>query len=112
MMKEISVYLDDYEFNCIVTNYVNQPAQGKWADSDWDAEGYEELEFDVDSVFVYNENGDLVEILDKVDKDSIINEYVDRIESKILEEIREEAEDYMDYHEDDFSQYPDYYDGY
>ena len=103
-MKEISVYLDDYEFNCTITSYVNQPALGEWADSDWDCYGYEELEFDVDSVFVYDDEGDLVEILDKGEKDSIIGDYVDRIESKILEEIREEAEDDFDYPE------PDWYD--
>ena len=106
-MKETSVYLDDYEFNCTVTYYVNQPAQGKWADSDWDCYGYEEIEFDVDSVFVYNDEGDLVEILDKGEKDSIISEYVDRIEDKILEEIREEVEEDIDYPEP-----LDYYDGY
>lgn len=108
--QQFSIDIDDYIFHCVINGYTYQPPMGKWADSDWDAEGYEELEFDVDSVFVYNDEGDLVEILDKVEKENIISDYVDRIESKILEEIREEAEDYIDYPEDDFSQYPDYYD--
>lgn len=104
-MKSITVELDDYCFDCTITSYVNQPAQGKWADNPWDAEGYEEVEFDVDFVFVYNDEGDLVEILDKVEKDSIISEYIDRIESKILEELRDEWDDYD-------GPDPDYYDGY
>ena len=98
-MKEISVCLDDYEFNCTITSYVNQPAQGESADSDWDCYGYEEVEFDVDSVFVYNDDGNLCEVINKVEKEDIISDYMDRIENKILEEIREEAEDYIDYPE-------------
>lgn len=107
-MKSISVYLDDYEFNCTITSYVNQPAQGKWADSDWDCYGYEEVEFNVDSVFVYNDDGNLCEVINKVEKENIIGDYVDRIESKILEDIREEAED-DDSYESSYPE-PDYYD--
>lgn len=107
-MKEISVYLDDYEFNCTIISYVNQPAQGKWADNPWDAEGYEELEFDVDSVFVYNDDGNLCEITSKLEKENIISDYVDRIESKILEDIREEVEE--SHVCDDYPEPLDYYD--
>ena len=105
-MKEISVYLDDYEFNCTITYYSAGCPAKTWAlPEDCYPEEPEELEFDVDSVFVYDDDeGDLVEILDKGEKDSIIGDYVDRIESKILEEIREEAEDDFDYPE------PDWYD--
>lgn len=111
-MKEISVYLDEYEFNCTITSYVNQPALGPWkADNPDDCYGYEEVEFDVDSVFVYNDDdGNLCEVIDKVEKENIISDYVGRIEGKILEEIREEAEDDFD-EPDNFFQ-SDYYDGY
>lgn len=104
-MKEISVYLDDYEFNCTITYYSAGCPAKTWAlPEHCYPEEPEEIEFDVDSVFVYNDEGDLVEILDKGEKENIIGDYVDRIESKILEEIREEAEEDIDYPE------PDYYD--
>ena len=110
-MKSISVYLDDHEFNCTITYYsAGYPAKTWGRVEDSYPEEPEEVEFDVDSVFVYDENGDLVEILDKGEKDSIISEYVDRIEGKILEDIREEAED-DDSYECSYPE-PDYYDGY
>lgn len=105
-MKEISVYLDDYEFNCTITYYsAGRPAKTWALPEDCYPEEPEELEFDVDSVFAYNENGDLVEILDKAEKGAIISEYVDRIEDKILEDIREDAEDDFDYPEPDWYDY-------
>ena len=104
-MKSVSVYLDDHEFNCTITYYsAGCPAKTWGRVEDSYPEEPEEVEFDVDSVFVYNEDGDLVEILDKGEKDSIISEYVDRIEDKILEEIREAVADDFDYPE------PDWYD--
>lgn len=107
-MKEISVYLDDYEFNCTITHYsAGYPAKTWAIPEHCYPEEPEELEFDVDSVFVYDDEGELVEILDKAEKENIVGDYVDRIESKILEYIREEAEDYIDYPEP-----LDYYDGY
>jgi hypothetical protein len=99
-VKEISVYLDDYEFNCTITYYsAGYPAKTWGRVEDSYPEEPEELEFDVDSVFVYNYDGNLCEVLSKLEKENIISEYVDRIESKILEDIREEAEDYIDYPE-------------
>ena len=96
-MKETSVYLDNYEFNCTITHYsAGYPAKTWAIPEHCYPEEAEELEFDVDSVFVYNDEGNLCE----VEKESIVSEYVDRIESKILEEIREEShecDDYYDY---------------
>lgn len=104
-MKSISVYLDDYCFDCTITHYsAGRPAKTWGRVEDSYPEEPEEVEFDVDSVFVYNEDGNLCEVTSKLEKDSIINEYVDRIEDCILNEIREEVEDYIDYPE------PDYYD--
>ena len=104
-MKSVSVYLDDHEFNCIITYYsAGCPAKTWGRVEDSYPEEPEEVEFDVDSMFVYDDEGDLVEILDKGEKDSIISEYVDRIEDKILEEIREAVADDFYYPE------PDWYD--
>lgn len=99
MNNKYEIDIEDFRFYITVTDYHHQPAQGPSADSDWDCYGYEEVEFDVDSVFVYDEEGGLVEILDKVEKENTISDYVDRIESKILEEIREDVEDDFDYPE-------------
>lgn len=107
-MKSVSVELDDYVFDCTITHYSAGSPAKTWAlPEDCYPEEPEELEFDADSVFVYDENGDLVEILDKGEKEAIISEYVDRIEDKILEDIREEAEEDIYYTEP-----LDYYDDY
>lgn len=83
-----------------ITSYVNQPAQGKWADSDWDCYGYEEIEFTITSVTMTNENGITLDVTKDIDTD----EYVDYLEEKLLEMVREDAEEDIDYPE------PDYYD--
>lgn len=36
-----------------VTHFHETPAQGKWADSDWDAAGYMEIEWKLESGTVY-----------------------------------------------------------
>lgn len=107
-MKSISVELDDYVFDCTITHYsASSPAKTWGRVEDCYPEEPEEIEFDVDSVFVYDENGDLVEILDKAEKEAIISDYVDRIEDKILEDIRNEQDEYDGPEPDDY-----YYDNY
>lgn len=87
--KEFSIELDDYIFHCVVTSYVYQRPLGRSADSDWDCYGYEEVEWDCNCVDMYDEDGYLVETTVDIDK------YSEKIEEKILEEIREmQEEDY------------------
>lgn len=93
-------YFDEQD-NCLtfyvtVTDYVNVAPQGKWADSDWDCWGYEEVDFTVDSVTItsVDEDGNTV----SVDKPVDITEYHSYIEEKLLEMIREDV-----YNDDYFS---------
>lgn len=94
--QQFSIDLDDYTFHCVVTDYTYQAPMGKWADSDYDCWGYEELEWECLCVETYDEYGDLVETTVDIDK------YSDRIGEKILDEIHEMQDD-VDYDE------PDYY---
>ena len=99
-MKSITVELDEYVFDCTITYYSAGLPAKTWAlPEDCYPEEPEELEFDVDYVFVYDSEENLAEIIDKQEKEAIISEYADRIEDKILEEIREEAEEDIDYPE-------------
>ena len=95
MKYTATVDLDDYSFDTEITYYISVPAQGKWADSDWDAMGYEEIEWNCITAFEYNEEGDLVPLTDE-DKKSVVEQYSDRIEDKLLEEMREQEEDYYE----------------
>lgn len=90
-------------FYVTATDYVNVAPQGKWASSDWDCYGYEEIDFTVDSVTIttVDEDGNTV----SVDKPIDVSEYLDYIEDKLLEQIRE----MKDSHECDAPE-PDYYD--
>jgi len=74
-------------FYVTVTDYVNVAPQGKWADSDWDCYGYEEVEFSVDSVTITTIDAEGNTI--SVDKPVDFSEYSDIIEDKLLEQIRE-----------------------
>lgn len=65
----------------------------------------EEIEFTVTSVTMTDENGLVLDVTKDIDT----NEYVDFLEEQLLGMMREDADDY-DGPEDDFSQYPDYYD--
>ena len=104
---EFEIEYFDEQDNCLtfyvtVTDYVNVAPQGKWADSDWDCWGYEEVDFTVDSVTITSIDVDGNTV--SVDKPVDITEYYDYIEDKLLEQIRELKEDDFDYPE------PDYYD--
>ena len=98
------IYIDSYTFYISVTDYVNVPAQGKWADSDVDCYGYEEIEWNCTEVEDCDEDGNVVELSAEEVK-AVISEYSDLIEDKLLEEIR----DMRDSHECDPPE-PDYYD--
>ena len=100
---EIEYFDEEYNlltFYVTVTDYVNVAPQGKWADSDWDCYGYEEVEWEVTCVTQTAEDGSEEEITVDIDK------YSDIIEDKLLEQIRELRDDS---HECDAPE-PDYYD--
>ena len=104
---EFEIEYFDEQDNCLtfyvtVTGYVNVAPQGKWADSDWDCWGYEDVDFTVDSVTITSIDVDGNTV--SVDKPVDVSEYYSYIEDKLLEMIRELKEDDFDYPE------PDYYD--
>ena len=91
---EFEIEYFDEQDNCLtfyvtVTDYVNVAPQGKWADSDWDCWGCEEVDFTVDSVTItsVDEDGNTI----SVDKPVDITEYYSYIEDKLLEMIREDV---------------------
>lgn len=84
MNFKICIY--DYTLDVAVTHYVNQPAQGKWADSDWDCYGYEDVEFKILSGRD-EERGEYD--CSEEELKFIENEFSEEIEEKLLEEIRE-----------------------
>lgn len=100
---EISVELDEYTFHCEITSYTYQKPLGKWADSDWDCYGYEEMEFECHSVTVTDEDGFCSHVENKAAIESILNKeyargdsYGEAVYDKILDEIHERQAD-VDY---------------
>lgn len=87
-----TINIDSYDFTVEVTNYVNQPAMGKWADSGWDCYGYEEVAFNVLSVLDTDEDGN-----EMVVDNSVAEGYIELLEEKLLIEIHEMQEE--DYYE-------------
>ena len=79
-------------FYVTVTDYVNVAPQGKWASSDLDCYGYEEVDFTVDSVTITSVDAEGNTI--SVDKPVDVSEYYSYIEEKLLEQIRELRDDY------------------
>ena len=104
-MNTFEIYIDSYTFYISVTDYVNVPAQGKWASSDVDCYGYEEVEWICTAIEDCDEDENVVELSAEEVK-AVISEYSDLIEEKLLEEIRGMRDDDFDYPEDDW------YDGY
>lgn len=49
-MKQIEIYIDCYTFFIDVSRYFVQKPLGKWCDSDYDAMGYTDLEFEITSI--------------------------------------------------------------
>ena len=89
-MNTFEIYIDIYTFYVSVTDYVNVPAQGKWASSDWDCYGYEEIDWECTEIEDCDEDGNVVELSAEEVK-SVISEYSDLIEEKLLEMIREDV---------------------
>lgn len=98
-MNTFEIEIDSYTFYVSVTDYVNVPAQGKWASSDVDCYGYTEIDWDVTSVTYCDEDGNETEV--QVD----IAEYSELIEEKLLEEIRDMRDDDFDYDDDGYDGY-------
>lgn len=70
-----------------VTHYFVQEPQNIWdASSDWEAQGYTELEWEIESVTICNEDGSYFELTSNEDLDNLLYNSTD-IDTQILEAI-------------------------
>lgn len=70
-----------------VTHYFVQESQNIWdASSDWEAQGYTELEWEIESVTICNEDGSYFELTSDEDLDNLLYDSTD-IDTQILEAI-------------------------
>lgn len=91
--KTFDIYVDEYAFTVEVIDYYYQRPLGKWADSDLDCYGYEEIDYKVLGGFGEDEDGDSFELtLDEAE--SISGDFEEVISKKLLEEIRDYGDDY------------------
>lgn len=83
---ELDVNFAGLTFSVVVEHFFEQKPLGKWADSDMDAQGYTELDYDI--VRVEDEAGNLVNTPCLSDLDWC------KLDSLVLEKFKESQEDY------------------
>lgn len=87
-MYEVAIEAEACVLQCEITDLViEQPRPGVWS-SDWDAEGYCELEFRVVSGTVYDEQG-RAEDLGQNGCAALAERYGEYIEEQILQQYQE-----------------------
>lgn len=82
-----------YIFETKITYFYNQPAMGKWADSDEDARGYLDLEYEVEAGYSYDEDGNEIEMELEAARD-MAESFDDEITEDIMRQITEFEESY------------------
>lgn len=91
-MYEVAIEAEGCVLQCEITDLVmEQPRPGLWS-SDWDAEGYFELEFRVVSGIVYDEQGS-AEDLGRNGCAALAESYAEYIEEQILQQYQEMLKD-------------------
>ena len=91
---DFRIEYDQYIFHVEVIHYAYQKPLGKWADSDVDCYGYEDLEWQCTAVEETLEDNSVVETT--VDIDQYSDQYSDYIESQLLEMIHDAKDDGCD----------------
>lgn len=88
-----TVCIEQYELEVEITSCTSvAPNHSTW-DSDWDYYGYQEMEFEVLSGLVYDEDGDNPQELGRNGCAAVAEQYSEEIEQKLWDQLAEEADD-------------------
>ena len=92
-----TVCFDQYELQVeIIHCKVVPPNPNTW-DSDWDYYGYQEMEFEVVSGLVYDEDGENPQDLGRNGCAAVAEQYAEEIEQKLWDQLEDEREDERDW---------------
>ena len=91
-----TVCLDRYELQVEITYIADVKGDSSTWDSDWDYYGYRELEFEVVSGLVYDENGDNPQDLGRNGCAAVAEQYAEDIEQKLWDQLDGERDDDYD----------------
>ncbi|MNP02581.1 hypothetical protein D3C76_944390 [compost metagenome] len=90
------VCIDQYELQVEITRCVSVAgSRNTWA-SDWDYYGYQEMEFEVVSGLVYDENGDNPQDLGRNGCAAVAERYAEEIEEQLWDQLGGELDDDYD----------------
>lgn len=90
---EYTISIDNLIITADVHAYVKVEPKGKWADSDWDCNGYEELDYTIERVLELDEDMIPYDLSSKeIDKLMADEWFVKLVEKEILKIIEAEKE--------------------
>lgn len=90
---KVEICIDNIILTCDIHRYINKSPDFNKLDSDWDAEGYEELEFTVERALELDEDGLPFDLSStEIDKLMADEWFVKLVEEEILKIIKAEKE--------------------
>lgn len=91
-MKQI-VEIDNIILTCDIHSYIKKSPDFNTLDSDWDAKGYEDLEFTVESALELDEDGLPFDLSStEIDKLMVDEWFVELVEKELIKIIEAEKE--------------------
>lgn len=90
MVYEILV--EPYTLQCFITHVVDQPGDPSSRDSDWDAQGCSEMEFEVWSGAVPDDDGIMMG-MSKNECAAVAEQYAEEIEARLWRQVRSQERD-------------------
>ena len=91
---EYLVEIDNIILTCDIHSYIKKSPDFNTLDSDWDARGYEEFDFTVESALELDEDGLPFDLSSKeIDKLMADEWFVELVEKEILKIIEKESEE-------------------